>query len=482
MSHIEIVPIDAVFGDALRRRLLDRGHTVRMRTTHPETHAAPRAPAPREPLDAVVVTTGQHPLVRTNASELVARCGSAGMNSHAPPQVLSAVVDPTSDALEVLYAGGFDAILGAGAQRDLERHIEAISRLGRRRRSQLETPRRAPSGAAAAPSVSDATSADPAKHDQAVMAAHVSDALAQRHAARHWWSLKSIDDADLRAETQRLAKLDSPVLVRGELGAGRRHIARVMHELSGRGGGFVEVAAERLSVDPEELRGRLGALVALARHGTLCVTNAVALREDRVQVLRDAIAHSTRTRLVFTAEPDARPALGWAFDRGVLDVSPLRERKSALADLVDRFAPVEVDGRALSALQSYPWPGNVEELAEVVRESAERAGSAGELRLEHLPTRISAAFVAQDELIPRAIVPAVPKEHEWRITEKDPIAFAVYERKLLLRALAECGGNRARAAKLLGLGKSTLYRKLRELDGAAQVNDHQDISARPAKG
>jgi two-component system response regulator HydG len=50
----------------------------------------------------------------------------------------------------------------------------------------------------------------------------------------------------------------------------------------------------------------------------------------------------------------------------------------------------------------------------------------------------------------------------WDITDEDPISLELYERKALLRALDRVGGDRLAAARLLNVGKSTLYRKLKQ--------------------
>jgi transcriptional regulator of acetoin/glycerol metabolism len=53
------------------------------------------------------------------------------------------------------------------------------------------------------------------------------------------------------------------------------------------------------------------------------------------------------------------------------------------------------------------------------------------------------------------------EQQQWDITEDDPVSFDVYEKKVLLRALHAVGGDKLAAAKLLNVGKSTLYRKLK---------------------
>ncbi|MEM9379726.1 MAG: sigma 54-interacting transcriptional regulator [Planctomycetota bacterium] len=67
----------------------------------------------------------------------------------------------------------------------------------------------------------------------------------------------------------------------------------------------------------------------------------------------------------------------------------------------------------------------------------------------------------------------VPEESDWMITENDPLDLEVYERKALLRALAVAKGNRTQAARLVGIGKSTFYRKLQKwrLSGGGTSED-----------
>jgi two-component system response regulator HydG len=58
-------------------------------------------------------------------------------------------------------------------------------------------------------------------------------------------------------------------------------------------------------------------------------------------------------------------------------------------------------------------------------------------------------------------MPAYEEQRPWDIGEEDPISLEHYEMKALLRALDSCGGDKLAAARLLKVGKSTLYRKLK---------------------
>lgn len=105
-----------------------------------------------------------------------------------------------------------------------------------------------------------------------------------------------------------------------------------------------------------------------------------------------------------------------------------------------------ISDEALKALLNYDWPGNVREL----ENSLERAcalSSAHEIQLRDLPTQIYSApldlmGIAQSS---NGIVP-----------------MAELEKQTILSALAQVNGDKMLAARLLGIGKTTLYRKLKE--------------------
>ncbi|WP_461097363.1 helix-turn-helix domain-containing protein [Streptomyces bullii] len=96
----------------------------------------------------------------------------------------------------------------------------------------------------------------------------------------------------------------------------------------------------------------------------------------------------------------------------------------------------------LRALERHPWPGNVSELAHLVRSLAERRRVTGPVRRAELPDPV------REGPAPR---PLSPMEHA--------------ERTAILEALRRPGGNKARTAAALGIGRATLYRKLRSYRG-----------------
>jgi DNA-binding NtrC family response regulator len=133
----------------------------------------------------------------------------------------------------------------------------------------------------------------------------------------------------------------------------------------------------------------------------------------------------------------------------------LRERRQDIPLLVAHFlerigrdANMEkrISDEALKALLNYDWPGNVREL----ENSLERAcalSSGNELQVRDLPTQLYGAPV---ELMATSL------------PNNGIVPMAELEKQTILNALAQVNGDKMLAARLLGIGKTTLYRKLKE--------------------
>jgi DNA-binding NtrC family response regulator len=146
-----------------------------------------------------------------------------------------------------------------------------------------------------------------------------------------------------------------------------------------------------------------------------------------------------------------RADLFYRLDVVRIEIPPLRERREDVPLLVHHFLRKHGDPRgrvsgiedaALEALVSAEWPGNVRELENAI-ESALALAPGPRLRLADLPgaRRRSPAAAA-----------APPADL--------PLSLDAYERCALERALRETGGDATRAARLLGIGRSTFYRRL----------------------
>ncbi|AMW15613.1 regulator [Streptomyces qaidamensis] len=238
-----------------------------------------------------------------------------------------------------------------------------------------------------------------------------------------------------------LARSREPLLLTGERGTGKSALAR---ELFGPG----PVQAADAARDP----GLGEALPAWQPGRPLLLRHAERLAQPGVAALNSLLDQHPDTRLLITYTPGAPvgPCLARLLDKlsaRSVTLPPLRERTEDIRELLPALAPRTAPGQppltwtldALRALQQYPWPGNVTELAHVVRALAERRRATGPVRRAELPDAVREGPAAR---------PLSPMEHA--------------ERAAILEALRRHGGNKARAAAALGIGRATLYRKLRE--------------------
>jgi DNA-binding NtrC family response regulator len=273
-----------------------------------------------------------------------------------------------------------------------------------------------------------------------------------------------------------------PVLILGESGTGKELVARAIHSHGPwRDKPFVPVDCGALTatlIDSElfgHVRGAFtGAtqsrpgLLAQAKGGTLFLDEIgelpVELQSKLLRALQEReirpVGANERTpldaRVVAATNKDLEKAIPeGTFRRDLyfrlnvvpIPIPPLRERKSDIPALAHFFLEKHGGGRegitgfsaeALSRLVAYDWPGNVREL-ENCMQRAVSLGGPPLIQLRDLPANL-------------------------RRPTEDPNACGLQdvERRAILQALQTAGGDRVRAAKLLGIGKTTIYRKLRE--------------------
>jgi DNA-binding NtrC family response regulator len=287
--------------------------------------------------------------------------------------------------------------------------------------------------------------------------------------------------AELLATLAKVAASDHPVLLQGESGTGKELLAQALHDASPRAGG--PLVAINCGAVPEPLleselfgheRGaftgaharKLG-LLEIAHRGTLFLDEIAELPAPlQVKFLRALENHAffrvggvqeirTDVRVVAAANRDLkglvaagafRADLYYRVSTVTLAIPPLRARVADVPPLVQHLVDREPGQRgrrfgpaALAALQSYAWPGNVRELQNVVSRTL-LLSPAQVIGVEDLPADIRR--------------PGGPGGHSRRLAD--------VEREHVLRVLAETGGQRGRAAEILGIDPKTLYRKLRE--------------------
>jgi len=156
-----------------------------------------------------------------------------------------------------------------------------------------------------------------------------------------------------------------------------------------------------------------------------------------------------------------------------LRVAPLRDRKEDIPPLVVHFLSRygrnhKITPEALDAMMAYEWPGNVRELENCIQHML-AVNSGPLLHLGDLPSSIQNFLLARkpQRLAMTATAQSGPCRVEVSAPDSPPIASPVLplnevERRAIMGALEYTKGDRAVAAHLLGIGRTTLYRKLKE--------------------
>jgi two-component system response regulator AtoC len=283
---------------------------------------------------------------------------------------------------------------------------------------------------------------------------------------------------------ERVATTDSPVLITGESGTGKRLLARAIHRLSGRVGPLVEADSTVVSesVLDVELFGhergafsnavaRRSGLIELAANGTLFIDEVGVLSPKLQSKLSRALEHGSffrvggtqkvdiAVRLVTSSNHDLEQAVrdtrfrdDLLYRLNVVTVSlpPLRERAVDIPVLAQHFltqlagpaAPI-LTPDAVALLQDYAWPGNIRELRNVIERAVLLSrGNGQEIRAQDLPF---------------ANAPAAS-----RVPLGSTVTLVDLERQHIDAVLSQTNWHQGNAAKLLGISSKTLYRKIRE--------------------
>jgi PAS domain S-box-containing protein len=308
----------------------------------------------------------------------------------------------------------------------------------------------------------------------------------------------------LYREIDEVAAGDWTVLVEGETGSGKELVAQSIHRASGRREGpFVAVNCAGLteSILGSQLFGHArGAFTGAtadqvgffeaASGGTLfldeigdvppAIQSALlrALQEREVTRLGETRPRKVDVRIVTATNRDLRRRVAEGHFRedllyrllvGRIRVPPLRERREDIPALVAAFLAEErVTGgklvtdaspAVLEALSRHAWPGNVRELRSAIEHAVIRCRSR-RIELVDLPTEIGTGGASA------APGPAPAPRQDVEPGDRDRIAAA----------LERTGGNRVRAARLLGVSRATLYRRIEAL-GLAGVGRADDDAA-----
>jgi DNA-binding NtrC family response regulator len=281
---------------------------------------------------------------------------------------------------------------------------------------------------------------------------------------------------------QTAARTTNPVLIIGENGTGKEVIARAIHSTSSRRHlPFSTLDCTKLQKEDlsRELLGLANDSRDVSRpRGTLFLDRVLDLGLDHQGILLRAIqqvesssrknsatyevrllAASTRDIHSAVAEGAFRRDLYFRLNALSLRVPPLRERRRDIpllaASFLNQFASARHEYRftdeALRALLTYDWPGNVRELERCVERAC--LSSAGPtIGLLDLPSSIS----------------GVTTSRRLHLQNIRVVPLSELEKRSIRETLLQVRGNKLAAAKLLGIGKTTLYRKLRQYESEDQ--------------
>jgi DNA-binding NtrC family response regulator len=283
-----------------------------------------------------------------------------------------------------------------------------------------------------------------------------------------------------------VAPTDSTILISGESGTGKEVMARYLHRLSDRAEGpFFSINCGALpeSLLESELFGHVkgaftGAvkdkrgLLAAAAGGTFFLDEVGemspktqvkllrAIQEREITPVGSTETESIDVRILAATNRDMeeevrkgdfRTDLYYRLNVIALHLPPLRDRKDDIPLLADYFlermgedAPKVLSEEAMEALMAHSWPGNVRELENALERAAILCGKKGTIGVEHLPQRVV------EEPTPRLVSDEPPPNPPMEVIERAYIEWVLN---------AE-GGNKSRAAEILGIDPSTLYRKI----------------------
>jgi len=282
----------------------------------------------------------------------------------------------------------------------------------------------------------------------------------------------------LRLQVRRIRPHFRAVLVRGEAGTEKKLVARALHGVSPAAGGpavdgpFVVAHASTFADGLAECEAR----TKVSSRPTLFLDDvdemSLTMQDQLLRKLKDnepaqSLDASRRTelRMVASTSEDLRVLVSTGRFRQELYqrlatvqivVPPLRERMEDLKELaghflrtfarldasLDRRRVLEIADDAMERMQEYRWPGNVRELESVLRSSVLQC-EGDVLECRHLPmlSEANELGVSSAGLVGSVRLQDVVEQHVQRV-------------------LKDCGGNKLRAAEMLGISRSTLYRML----------------------
>jgi DNA-binding NtrC family response regulator len=315
-------------------------------------------------------------------------------------------------------------------------------------------------------------------------------------AVRPNWIARTPESRELYAAVERMAALDATVLITGESGTGKTTIARIIHQTGPRRDHpFVAVSCAALPRDliEAELFGHergafTGAVTAragqaeLADGGTLFLDEIgdlplelqpkllTFLQDHTISRIGGAKARKVDVRVIAATNQNLeamceqrlfRQDLYYRLNVLPMHVPPLAARRPEIREMVTQIllriarqrgqtSPAAIDADAMTALENYSWPGNIRELENML-ERATAFCEANRIKLADLRFPSGSASSPKPATAPAGGPPPLAG-----------MTLVELEKRAVADALAACHGNRALAARMLGISERSIYNKLKQ--------------------
>jgi len=290
---------------------------------------------------------------------------------------------------------------------------------------------------------------------------------------------------------KKVAMTDADVLIIGESGTGKELFAQAIHNSVNPQRPFVRVNSSAIPFDLVESelfgyeRGSFtGASNAgkpgkfeIAHNGTFFLDEISSLplsiqakllrvlQEREVERLGGTKVQNVRFRLIGTTHTDLKALVKeskfredfyFRIAKATIHIPSLRERKEDIPVYINHFLKIinerfgtrfkRLSDEALFGLMNYDWPGNIRELINVLEQACLKKWEGEEIPMSSLPPELKGASSSS--------LSSPPKVFKKEVQEE--------EKKLILQALTQMKGNKRRASSLLGIPRSTFYKKLKD--------------------
>lgn len=323
---------------------------------------------------------------------------------------------------------------------------------------------------------------------------------------------KSSATNEIRRSIVKLKDIDSPLLINGEFGSGKKLLARIVHNEGKRGLNKFRIVSCK-GVDVQDIEENLfgdeshKSVLEVCTGGTVVVDEVgflpLELQQKLFKILQERnIPGSTLTidvRVIFTSSQDLKKMSQsegtFNFDfynyiqESILQVEPLRKRPEDIEELTSYFLRKECrkqglllkefSSDVLDQLKEYDWPSNVTELEQAVKKAVLYNPKAHVINKLNKSGAIPIIDLTQSSMHG---LDNIPHARDFELPLKDRLSLV--EREMILAEIRRNKGNKSKAAKEMGISREALRKKLLQSDeiiaklqGASPVEEEQKKAA-----